>query len=1399
MKLHLPLALYRALLSVVATSASFLFSPANADTVVLTTDQEILGDQTDDGNIFVLSAKLTVERNQTAGMDIIIEAQSTVSVGGDQKAEKGNIKATLSKLTVAGDQEAKGLIDITSTSLRVSGEQKAQNINICASTSTITGTQTADEDISVSSNTTLTVGGDQTASTGSITFSNDSNITVAGSQSAGETISVSDSTLKVSGKQEAINIVLDSSDVTVGDADANKISNQIAEESITMEFSNLNVTGNQTAGTDIRINDCKGNYGSVTVNGNQTAQDGDIEIAYSTVSVGGDQTAGDNINIETSNVTVGNADADIFSNQIAEEGSITVEDSTLNIAGNQTAGADISITDSNGGKEVSVGGDQTAGEDIIVNGSKLSIGENQTAMTGDINLTQKSDVTVGDDQTAQGSIIVTGSKLTVKEDQEAVTGDISVTNSTLTVNGDQKATAGSITLSTGSVAVVAKQSAGKNISVKGSSLTAYSQTAGKSISITDASGEHTGVTVLGNQEAVESISVDNSTVTVGGSMSVADEGTIRITNGSDVTINNNLIAQKGSLIIEGVGNTVDINLDNTGAEGSSISNLISSVKVGQGSLLKTGYVYLSDTNLTVNGTLEARSWISLGTNSVIGQGSNQNAKIRATKSLYFIGTNTMENAHIVSENGTIGFERSNKITNSKVETLGNHDIYIFTFDDETTTISDSDILSNRAIWISGIDGTHQALVSGDTLIQSSGTETTSDLGIYLSNVKLENMTREKDIVAKEGNVELSGTIDITNATITVNSGTIELSGDTTLNMHEKAVLEGTLSEAVGSNKIVKDGGDALNLNYSARNYNGKIDLTAGDGSELVINCDGVGTGTKITLKDAKLTVTQDAVNNSADGIVQLGAVDTTADTVGTTISLKAGENGHTMQGGNWSLNSHTVLEMQQAFNSSTALLQLDTLDANNAHLSVALTGDFQEGDITAQTRIQVIHAEEVKSGFNEEALYATALDPESGTEQRLLKNLNARVETTDNGIDIVFCKNYRSASGKTANQQAVTYALVTVSDRRDHTNGALAASESRLDHLLDAFDYTGSESDALSGLQSVAGAGNTLAYHSVMDSSRHHLDTLREYIALPECPQPANAKQNGTAVMGANPQSSVWVAYTGGYNLMNGHSSCMGNYTRTYQGALLGYQQQLDCRFLVGLGIGYENSISRSDVTKFSANTYFADLYASARTGRFNHRLSIGMGIHDFDTERSVYVSAGSHTFSGFAQGGLCARSLNIGYEISTDFQLTESSSLSPFITVNYAYHSFNDLKEYGMGDAGLVTAYKDTNQLELGLGIGYTTHFTLIKNRDRASFFASVALRAELSDRTPKATSNFKGAPDARFSVNSMERNPLFLQTSVGLKVPFAEGWSAVLSGSGEFGNDRTGVNGNIGVTYSF
>lgn len=320
---------------------------------------------------------------------------------------------------------------------------------------------------------------------------------------------------------------------------------------------------------------------------------------------------------------------------------------------------------------------------------------------------------------------------------------------------------------------------------------------------------------------------------------------------------------------------------------------------------------------------------------------------------------------------------------------------------------------------------------------------------------------------------------------------------------------------------------------------------------------------------------------------------------------------------------------------------------------------------------------------------------------------------------------------------------------------------------------------ALSSASSV-----TLAPLSVLDGTSYHLDTLRSRIDMPE---PCSRDKIGNPVMPSE-RDSLWVSYVGGYNRFSGDSSHPSNYTRSFQGLLMGLDRQLCCNSLVGVAFGYEESISRTSGARMDNDTYFIDLYAAARTGNLNHRVSVGVGIHDIGTSRGF-------EWLGSAGGNADAHSINVGYELSRDYRINEHAVATPFLMVNYGFSHYDTLQE-PIGGNEIDTSFADQNLLQIGVGGRMACDFNVMSCWENATLTTSLAAVVEFSEHRVNGTQSFMGESER---VRSMKREPFYGQLGFDLDMPMANDWSLQAGVFGRLGPDRAGVAGNVGLQCDF
>ena len=816
---------------------------------------------------------------------------------------------------------------------------------------------------------------------------------------------------------------------------------------------------------------------------------------------------------------------------------------------------------------------------------------------------------------------------------------------------------------------------------------------------------------------------------------------------------------------------------------------------------------------------------------------------------------------ITAENGNITIHDSNYIKYAVIDAEGDVSITTGT-GDKRTWIEDTTI-SGETVTIAGDTTTtttdrsteNLAVVKGsDTEIHSWGDD--NGAGITLNNVSVVDTEKDYSNIKAhgDGDIVILNRVDVRNGTLSIDydpsnasgQGRIVVDDDNVLNMTKDSSLAGRLT---GTGDINKSGGDELLLDYDHTEFNGTIYANGAVGGDAgsVLDGDnagswikitdtnvgagqkaGVGRGASIVLKNTDLVIsttearigtldtTQDTnkQNNAATGDTLLADGSYTTDdnlradftTVGSVLEVNMDRVGDSVKSSNLKLSDATLIKLNAAVAadgsaSSDKIEALGTIDvAARAGLNSTSTAAAP-----STARVYIRHNDKAATAaegarttimqgtmvtdINEDVLYDVAASA-NGTYQRKLQERNVHLENKGDHVDLVYSKNYRS-SDKTPQMQQVANALKQISDTFHHHEGTLAASSNRLHNLIDAFDYTRSEGAAQRGLQSVAGTANVLPRLMMFDASRRHLENLREQIQMPDCPD-ASGKA-GTELRSSN----AWMTYTGAYDSLNG-DAYLDDYTRTGHGIMAGIDHSVRCYLRLGLSLGYEVSIGRAENARVDAETFFVDAYAAGVTGRFKHRASIGLATGSYDTERNVLVDAGYHTFVGKGEGSVDSLTVNFGYEISTDIDLNDSSWLTPYAALNLSWHSTDDLRESGMGEAGLVSSYGNEWQSELIFGVSYKHQFSAVPNQAPAMFYANAAMHLELFNDRVVLKNRFIGSP-VGWRAESMNREPLYFELGAGVAVPLTPSWTATAGGSVEFGSERSGVSGNVGVRYQF
>ena len=1223
-------------------------------------------------------------------------------------------------------------------------------------------------------------------------------------------------------------------------AEDGTLGNYISASTLTAEKEDVTISGGDAA--SVTGSTVKAISGEVSITGGAAYVEDSTVTASRSVEIRGTETDGNgtglsHVNVEGQTVSIGGDSRTTISAHEGGESSIKAEEKVLVTGTTVTISDDTTITSTTDDVDIIA----TSGKAAVTGGSVSAL--QGTASIGGATETELAGVAVEGAGIAVGS--GTGCTVIGSDGDKATTlnatGDISVKDKNVSIEEDSciishggeveiAATDDKLELTGGSV-----MTGGGNITISGAAGTTVTSTE----VFASATTEDNGSVAIGQPGEGDTlldgarVMAEGQTIISGQSNELKNEASVHGDAGvalsaasvNDVADGSRIASESGDVTLAAARNLVQ--------DGSSVfaggdvrmesSNLN---KVTNATVLAEGDVFM--------GAAEGSS--AIPDNRVIS--SDSDTRVDAVRSVSLQGANVVctesqsnGRACMVAEQGDINMGGENLILRATLHAGGA--VRITTGEGDMTSHVENSTFTGGRVSIAG-DTTSRAdddlaVVTGEDMLVEAG-------AITLNNVSVVNTGKAASNIwaTNGGALAVRNRVDIENATLTA-EGHIDVGSGDVLNVRKDATLQGGLS---GSGDVNKSGGDALVLAHDSTAFSGAIyaNGAVGGAGGSVVDADNAGswveiTGAGVGAESFIVLKNTDLVVNSAEA--QIGALDTTQDSA----ANQASTGGTLLADGSYTTDDNTrtdfttmgsVLELQQGTSgdvlhatgmklSDATLIKLDAEVGADGQVSsdvIKATGTIdmaasQTGNrvspatapVTA--RVYVSHLGDAASAadgarttvmegtmvsaVNEDVLYDVAMSA-NGTYQRVLQDRNVHLENKGDSVDLVYSRNYRSAS-KNETQNAVAGVLQQLSDNFHHSEGTLAASDDTLARLIDAFDYTRSEAAAVRGLQSVAGSGNVLPRLMQFDTSRHHLADLRRQMALPVCTRTWKGAENRT--------SNTWMTLTGAKDELNGDAH-MGDYSRSASGFLLGADRSLTCNLRVGASLGYETASGSADASEVDGETLFLDAYAVAVTGQLRHRVSVGLASSTFDAKRGVAVEAGYHSFSGQTKSSADGLTLNFGYELSVEQQLNARSSLARYLSVNLSWHKLDVMKEDGLGNMGLETSYDDEWQADVALGLLYNREFTAVRYEAPATFYVTAELHLDLLNDRLSARNRFLG-PGADWEVKSMKRDALYVEFGAGVIVPLSPSWTATAGAAVEVGSEHTSFSGNAGVRYSF
>ena len=1408
----------------VSTKEATVNGSVNADTAATLTGGTV------SGNVEVTDGAATITGTEITGTVTADSVAMTGGTAGDVTADNGD--ATIGGGAEVGDVTASGTVSVENaqtgtldgavvntngatvignveadTAASLTGGSVSGNVNVTDGAATITGTEItgtvqagsvemtggkADDVTALSGNATIdgaAVVGDVTAAAGTATIIGSVADTVNAkdvvlNNAVTETVTATDSASitggTVAGDVKADTVTMDGATIT---------QNVIAGTSATL-------TGG-SVGADVTVTGDNGiaSISGTVVSGNVTADyvqtqgadiKGEISIGKGASFIGG---------TVTDDVVVN--DGDVLADGTTFEGSVSADDVTIKdgVAGDITAdeiatvigssvgdvsGATVVIKESESGNVTSTGGATVA--DSTVNGN-VNAKTDSSIMGGSVS----GNVVISD-----GVATITGTEIagTVNADSVDMTGgkagNVTADNGDATIDGG--AVVGDVTAA--NKATLDNATAGtvsaKDVALNSATTGAVTATDTATISGGSVSGDVTATTAtITDAEIAGNVEATTADITGGKAGNVT---------ATDATIDGGAVV--GNVTATG---TVDVANAQTGAvSGSAVSLADASTgAVTAETLVATGTVaaegtVTADSMTVTDGTLTADAVTVSGVASI----SSASVTAQTLQAASVSGDDAVINASITAGDVTLKDSTAKDMTmtgklvaaGSSIGSVSGASSAEITGGSTGDLSVNGDVTATNGADIASIskaeDVTLAQAVTGDITASGKVTAATGTVmgdvtsgSASMSGAKAKSLSTGALSVtpegfAADGSISADGVVSIAGSTTAGKSISLKgavgsaISG-ADITAGDKLTLDGTIAAAnttlTGTNGVAVQGtldaGKGVKFAGGAVTGTGTINKTGGDTLELAGNTDLTGGAVNV---DASTLA-------AADG-AKLGSValkGATMSVAGSAIGSVTADNLKSDAAG--TLETNVDLAARKA---DTTVVS-GKVDLNGASIAMAPTSVAAEGSVADQTRINIISGS-VTSGANEDVTHS-------------MDTLNAHIENTADGVDLVLSKNYKGAENKTQNQSATADALASI-------NPVGVPADSPLADVLEALGHTRSEADAKLALDSLSGAGLAGLQKAIAEDAKEHMQTLRATMKALNADVQRRYDENG--IIPGVQSSAISASVTGGTAELSGDENC-GDYTRSSFGGMVAMAHALYNGWTFGSSFAFSYADAECGDVNMDGEFIYVDLAMMHKGKRLSQTGTIGASFINFDTERDVRVNAPGHSFAGRAEGSTSAVAINMSYEMAYDLiKSDDGHRLGSVVMAEATFAQIDGMTESGLGNAGVNAEFDDVASLTFGIGARYTYEFGA---KDNPGYFnLDVMAVAEAGDNTPKVNNMFIGGGQT-YELVGPEAGTIGLRLNAGVLLPIGQQTGIFGNVTSEFRSEQTSVGGSVGVKYSF
>jgi fibronectin-binding autotransporter adhesin len=233
-----------------------------------------------------------------------------------------------------------------------------------------------------------------------------------------------------------------------------------------------------------------------------------------------------------------------------------------------------------------------------------------------------------------------------------------------------------------------------------------------------------------------------------------------------------------------------------------------------------------------------------------------------------------------------------------------------------------------------------------------------------------------------------------------------------------------------------------------------------------------------------------------------------------------------------------------------------------------------------------------------------------------------------------------------------------------------------------------------------------------------------------------------------------------------------------YQSGGFAFGVDADWRdFIAGVAGSYTHSnvdpfAGDSDIDSFQAGAYASwernDIYMNA---------SLGLGLHKVDATRTVTVGTSVNT----ASADYDSVTVSSAVEVGKDIPLNLTTTLTPYVGINYSHNNRDSFTETGAGSANLSVNEQDDDSLRTTIGLRLSKDIKT-KHNKTITPSAMIAYVREHMDSVSRLEAGFSAVPTSTFRIDGSELDRDRLQVGAGISGQLNENTTLNVGYNGEW-----------------